>query len=142
MSRFEAQAPAGIVYDELVHVSRGLLPAWQGVGPADPNGIRVFYTDESDPAPAAVIAWQTAVAALTPGSVDSPRRNFDTILAAWPTIMGQMQAIIDTPDLPAGTLNGSQLSNAARAMQTQQKQLARAIRRIARLVAGELDGAA
>lgn len=47
--------------------------------------------------------------------------------------LAQLQAVIDTADLPDGTLSGAALSNAARQLQTAAKVNARATRRLIRL---------
>lgn len=55
--------------------------------------------------------------------------------------LANLSAIIDTADLPAGTLTAAQLSNAVRQLQTAVKVLARNQRRLIRWGLNRFDGA-
>lgn len=74
---------------------------------------------------------------VQPPSASERATTIDGLLAQ---SMAGLQTIIDTADIPAGTLTGAQLSNHVRALQQAVKVEARALRRLVRLVRGDLSG--
>lgn len=87
----------------------------------------------------AAVAAHTFNAAIVPPP-DTPLANQQTIAAALVQILPDMQAILDTADIPAGTLTAAQLSNFVRASQTQMKTIAQAIKRLDRYVTNDFTG--
>lgn len=88
------------------------------------------YTVRSDD----VLAAYPAIA--EPTEVTNERAIREQVVLA----LSMLQGIIDTPNLPGGTLTGVQLSNAARGNQTQVKDMARILRRLIRLVTNDFSG--
>jgi hypothetical protein len=119
-----------------VAYANGLPVADRVVLTAD-NRVQFFYRD-GDPA-VNVAALQSAVDA-TPRPPNAPWRIERTLEDALATSMAAMQQIIDTADIPAGTLTTAQLSNHVRALQTAVKAEARLLRRLVRAVRADYTG--
>jgi hypothetical protein len=95
------------------------------------------YPDGTELDPALVALWSAAVG--TPGQV-TPWQNQTAIEQQLAAAMAAMQTILDTADIPAGTLTTAQVSNHVRALQTAVKAEARLLRRLVRAIRADYTG--
>jgi hypothetical protein len=110
-----------IVCSSAGHAGRSAQPDWQavlGVGDKQVAGMLCGACARLDPP-------------------DPKLVNRDAVMAAIAQAIVDMQAILDTAAIPAGTLTTAQLSNFVRTAQTQINSVALRVKQIARLLNGD-----
>lgn len=145
LNRRLAPMPAAYDLDQLTALTRSRYASLVAVNTVDDAGVSSLaaYWDGWSPSAASLDLWRADVAAHVPAHPTAEEQlvaataNEASIKAQLVAALATLQAVIDAPDINFGTVQAAQTQ--VRGLQAQTKDLARILRRVIRVVTGQLQ---